>query len=86
MTYSEIEKNQDEICALCINQFYEGSVNTSQYDLCEGARCEEATEMFIEQSRDENIFRLEGIIRDVIKFNIKNKKRYELTTNRNRFN
>ena len=49
-TIDELTKDQkDEVCDICKDIFFNGHVNTGPHNLCEGAKCEEAFEMYIEE-------------------------------------
>lgn len=45
--------DQEEVCKFCEKHLYNGSVNTGQHNLCEGRKCKEATEMYLEQKESE---------------------------------
>lgn len=70
------EQYEEEVCEYCKHRFYNGNVNTNQFNLCEGNRCGEAEAEYTENLKEENKLRLEYIIRDTIKYNEyeKNKK------------
>jgi hypothetical protein len=38
------DAQQTRMCDLCKDCLFDGSVNTNQYNLCEGSRCEDAIE------------------------------------------
>jgi len=44
----EEEIDQEEICRYCSDRFYDGAANTSPHYLCEGNRCEQAREEYLE--------------------------------------
>ena len=47
------ELHQERMCDLCSDCFFEGSVNTNQYNLCEGSRCDYAVELLKEELDEE---------------------------------
>ena len=40
-----ISKPQEDICKLCADFYYNGTVNTAPHNLCEGVKCEEVGEL-----------------------------------------
>lgn len=49
----EADIDQDELCEYCKDNIYEGDVNTRPDNLCEGSRCEEAKEMYLDDNPPE---------------------------------
>lgn len=49
--------DQDELCEYCKDNIYEGSVNTGPHNLCEGSRCEEAKEMYLDDNLPEKRYK-----------------------------
>lgn len=43
------DEQQDRMCDLCSNCFFEGSANSNQHTLCEGSRCDDAVELLEEE-------------------------------------
>ena len=56
----EEEIDQEEICAFCSDKYYDGAVNSNPFYLCEGSKCDQAREeymeLFIDDFEDENGF------------------------------
>jgi hypothetical protein len=44
-----MEMHQERMCDLCSDCFFEGSVNSNQYNLCEGSKCDDAVELLKEE-------------------------------------
>jgi len=51
----KIPDRQEEICKLCEDTFFEGVRNGTQHFMCEGGRCEEAEELYMDYKLDEAI-------------------------------
>lgn len=43
------DDQQDRMCSLCSDCFFNGSVNTNQHNLCEGSRCGDAIGLLEEE-------------------------------------
>lgn len=50
-----MDESQDAICELCKDKYFEGSVNTGPHNLCEGSRCAEAQDDFIDELESKQI-------------------------------
>ncbi len=46
------DSQQERMCELCKICIFDGSVNTNQYNLCEGSRCDQAIE-YLQDEYDE---------------------------------
>lgn len=58
--FKDIEENdeeigQEELCEYCKDTFFDGSVNSGPWNLCEGAKCDEAREMYLDDNDESNI-------------------------------
>ena len=43
------DEQRDRMCELCADHYFEGSVNTNQFNQCEGAKCDDANELIEEE-------------------------------------
>lgn len=48
-----IEANQEAICSLCSDRYFNGYANSGPHNLCEGRRCKEASEDWLEEQNEE---------------------------------
>lgn len=53
--------NEERMCELCELYVYGCTMNTNQYNLCEGARCDEAMEYLEEELEEERLNQVEII-------------------------
>jgi len=63
------DDQQERLCEICEDCIFGHSVNTNQYNMCEGSHCDDAFEYYIdelEDERDENVKFLEKIFNDIM--------------------
>ena len=60
------DDKEERMCELCKEHIFEGSVNTNQYNLCEGSRCDDASELLEEELELERIDKREKTIKTLL--------------------
>lgn len=58
--------NEERMCELCEQHIFEGCVNTNQYNLCEGSRCDDALELLEEELEIKRIDKREEVIKTLL--------------------
>ncbi len=56
----------ERMCELCEYYLFNDSVNTNQFNMCEGSRCDEAEELLEEEEEEQRITKRENKIDELL--------------------
>jgi len=55
-------EQQERMCELCVQHVFDGPINTNQWNLCEGSRCDTALEYLLEELDEEKRKKLKYLL------------------------